>query len=178
MDDGTVSSASFGHDVGHEWSLSGKDGVVFQQILSSPKETLNLSVHRTTEKERERYTLTSYSTVPPGGSGGNQLSQNHYFTTNELGIDYKNFVSADETIKLGYRLSRDDDNFDNAGSSADPVAGTLASDPSLNNQFRYRQTFDAVYGSYQRELDGWQILTGLRAEHSSGGNQLTSNQIS
>jgi outer membrane receptor protein involved in Fe transport len=178
LQDGTPASTSYGHSDGHEWSMGGEQRLRFKQNLSSPEETLDISLHRTTDIERERYALLTTSTFPAAGFGGNQLFLNHAFMSNDFSVDYRTPLGADKILKLGYSVKHDNNGYDNAGSTIDPVSGQLVQDPNLNNQFRYLQTIQAVYGSYQQPIGKWQLLAGLRAEHTSAeGDQLTSNLV-
>ncbi len=175
--DGAISSDSFGHSDGHEWSLSGEQRLSFKQNLGSPDEALELSLHRTSDKERERYFLDTYYTIPEGQTAGSQTFQNHNFITDDFSMDYRNQISADKSVKLGYSFKHDSDNFDFTDSDVYPASGLLVPGSLQDNQFRYLQTIQAVYGSYQQTLGVWQILAGLREEQTdSQGDQLGSNQ--
>ncbi len=178
LPDGTLEGASIGHSDGHEWSLSGEQRLRFKQILSNPDETLELSLHRTTDIERERYALASMTTFPSVAPDGNQLFLNHAFMSNDFSADYRTPLGDDRTLKLGYSVKHDSFGYDNAGSILDPISGQLLSAASLNNQFLYLQTVQAVYGSYQQPFGKWQVLAGLRAETTrTEGDLLTSNLV-
>jgi hypothetical protein len=50
-------------------------------------------------------------------------------------------------------------------------------DPNFTNIFRYGQTVQAFYGSYERPIGAWTLLAGLRLEQTDiQTNQITSGQ--
>ena len=178
LSDGSITGETLGHSDGHECSLSGEQRLNVKNNLSSSDEVLELTLHRSTDKERERYLLTTIATIPAGQLGGNQLYQNHHFITGDFSADYRNAISEQQTIKLGISVKRDHDQFDNTGSDINPANGQLEASSTLNSQFRYQRTITAAYSSYQQTVGVVQILAGLRAELTqSQGDQITSNQI-
>ncbi len=178
LQDGSQAVASYGHSDGHKWSLSGEERLRFKQTLGSADETLELSLHRTTDKERERYTLLTKETLPAVGLSGDQLYLNHDFASNDFSLDYRTPLATGGVLKLGYGIRRDDYGFDNAGNDLDPASGAVTPNANLTNQFYTRQTIQALYGSYEKPLEKWLLLAGVRAEQTTAdGNQLTSNII-
>ena len=178
LSDGQLASAATGHSDGHEWSLSGEQRLRFRQNLSSPEEVLELSLHRTTDNERERYFLLTQSSFPDAAVSGSHLYQNHRFATNDVSVDYRAPLGEDRNLKLGYSVRHDNDGFDNAGSSLDPITGLWRADPTLNNQFSYVQTVHALYGSLQQPVGSAQLLLGLRAEHTGNeGDQFNAGVV-
>ena len=62
------------------------------------------------------------------------------------------------------------------GNNVDPVTGAQIIDPTLTNDFKFRQQINAAYASYQRSLGAWNWLGGLRAELTrTDARQLTDN---
>ena len=173
----TISNQSFSHSDGHEWSLSGEQRVNYKTLLSSPEKTFALTLHRSTDKERESYLLNTHYQIPFAQIGGNQITQNHYFITNDVSADYRNALAEGQIFKFGYSLRRDNNGLDFSGSEFNQLYGMSEPVPTLNNRFDYQQTIQAIYGSYQRSFGALDVLAGLRGEYTqSEGDQITSNQ--
>ncbi|MEB0032457.1 TonB-dependent receptor [Undibacterium sp. RTI2.1] len=178
LSNGSITSDSSGHSDGHEWSLSGEQRLSYKTILTSSEETLAIILHRSTDKERERYLLATSYQIPVGQIGGNQIAQNHYFITDDFSADYRTSPAEGTIIKLGYSLRHDSNGIDFSGNDINPTTGLLTTTSVLKNQFDYQRTIQAIYGSYQKMVNATDVLAGLRVEQTqSEGDQLTSNQI-
>ena len=175
LDESLISNTNT-HSDGYEWSLSGEQRLRFKQNLASAEENIELSLHRSTDKERERYAYLRTTTVPTTGQSRDHLFSNHDLRTNEFSVDYRKVLANDRRIKLGYQFKYDHNEFENAGDNVDPLSGQSLANVDLTNQFRFQQTIQAFYGSYEQMLGKWASITGIRSEHTaSKGNQLTTN---
>jgi outer membrane receptor protein involved in Fe transport len=169
-----AAGTSIRHSDGYEWSMSGEQRLSFRQELAGKDETLDVSVHRSTDVERERYAYlkTAAGLVPV--QSREHLYQMHDFLTRDIGADYRKVLGEARLLKLGANLQVDSNGYANAGDNVDPVSGQPVPDPGQNNQFHYRQVVQALYLSYAQPLTLWSLSTGLRYERTSAtGDQLT-----
>lgn len=167
-------ASSTRHSDGHEWSMSGEQRVNYLQKFDGNDETLNVSLHRTTDVERERYAYLQTSLQPLPGQSVDHLYLAHDFATVDASIDYRKVLSQERVLKLGYNYQHDDNGYGNAGDKLDPFSGQIDPNPDLTNQFRYRQAISALYASYDQTLGQWAASIGVRAEHTNAvGNQIT-----
>jgi len=102
-------------------------------------ETLNFSLHRSTSQQYEHYDYTNDPFIPPSATFYNNLSFHEDDGTTEFGADYALPVSKTRSLKLGYAFEQDDYRFGNVGNNIDPASGVQEIDPSLTNQFKFRQ---------------------------------------
>jgi outer membrane receptor for ferrienterochelin and colicin len=175
---GELSSESYRHSDGHEWSLSGEESLGFKQNLHGSDETVELSAHRSTDRERERYAYLNAFLLPAAAPSQDHLYLGHDFSSNSLNLDYRVALPAEQVLKLGYSLKHDSNGYANAGDNVDPVSSQIVPNPDLTNQFLYRQTVQALYASYEQAVGQWTIVGGGRAERTvSDGIQL-SNDLS
>jgi outer membrane receptor protein involved in Fe transport len=162
---------SAGHDP--ETDLDGKLG--FAQKLRSG-ETLDLSLHRSTAHQHEHYDYTNDTFIPPAATFYNNLDWHEDRETTEFGADYALSPSKARSLKAGYAFELDDYGFRNVGNNVDPASGAQTIDPTLTNNFKFRQQINAAYASYQANLGAWNWLGGLRAELThTDARQLTDN---
>jgi len=174
----TLLSASDRHSDGHEWSRSQEQGVRFKQALRDASESIELSLHQSTDVERERYAYRNTATLPPAPVSRDRLFLNHDLRTDDLGLDYSRNLAPDRSLKFGYGQQRDDNGFDYAADNADPASGLFVRNDALTNQFHYRQTVHALYASYQLMVADWSVVAGLRGERSSTLSQQINNGVS
>ncbi len=92
----------------------------------------------------------------------------------ELKIDYVRPMTGEATLKAGYALEIDDNDYDNMGARGSAVSSTVIV-PALTNRFRYKQTIHAGYATYERPFGDFTVQGGLRFEQVMVDiNQLTS----
>jgi outer membrane receptor protein involved in Fe transport len=171
---GVITSSARRLSSGHDAESDYDEKLAFAQKLGKSGETLDFSLHRSTSNEHERYDYTNDSFVPPSAIIDNNLSFHEYHGTTEFGADYALPLSETRSLKLGYALEQDDFRFSNVGNTVDPVSGVQMIDPSLTNEFKFRQVIHAGYASYQAGIGAWTGLGGLRAEEvHTDARQLT-----
>jgi outer membrane receptor protein involved in Fe transport len=173
---GVVTSSSRRLSTGHDPETDYDQKLGFTQKLGRPGETLDFSLHRSTSRQHEHYDYTNDSFVPPAATFYNNLTFHEDHGTNEFGADYALPMSTARSLKLGYAFEADDFRFGNVGNNVDPLTGVQVPDPSLTNDFKFRQQINAAYASYQMSMGAWTWLGGLRAELTrTDAQQLTDN---
>jgi outer membrane receptor protein involved in Fe transport len=99
---------------------------------------------------------------PPAGAFQAFLFDQQQAKT-ELKAEYKRPLPGEAKLTAGYQLQVDDNDYDNRG-LAGAGAGTATGVTSLTNRFRYAQTVNSLYGTYERPFGKLTVLAGFRAE--------------
>jgi outer membrane receptor protein involved in Fe transport len=173
---GVLTSSSQRLSSGHDPETDYDERLGFTRKLGRAGGALDLSLHRSTSRQREHYDYTNDSFIPPAARYYNNLSFREDHETTELGVDYALPFSKARSLKLGYAFEQDDYRFANAGNNVDPVTGAQVPDPNITNDFKFRQQINAGYASYQASVGVWNWLAGLRAELTrTDARQLTDN---
>jgi outer membrane receptor protein involved in Fe transport len=176
--DGTLLSSTRRLSSGHDPETDLDERLAFTQKLGASGETLDLSLHRSTSHQHEHYDYTNDSFIPPLPTFFNNLAFQEDHGTTEFDADYSQPLSKNSSLKLGYAFEQDDYSFDNVGNNVDPASGAQVIDPSLTNEFKFRQEIHAIYGSYQINPGLWTWLAGLRAEETHTDARQLTNGIS
>ncbi len=170
---GLVTSSSQRISSGHDPATDDDEKLGFTQALRSG-ETLSLSLHRATSRQRERYDYTDDALLPPGPVAYDNLQFREDHGQTEAGVDYERQLSKTRTLKAGYAFEQDDYRFSNFGHNVDPATGAEVIDPSLTNDFKFRQLIHSIYASYQTGVGPLTILGGVRLEWAhTDAEQLT-----
>jgi outer membrane receptor protein involved in Fe transport len=175
---GEVTSSSRRLSTGHDPETDLDEKLGFTQKLGRPDETLDFSLHRSTARQHEHYDYTNDSFVPPTATSYNNLNFHEDHGMTEFGADYALPLSKTRALKLGYAFEQDDYKFGNVGSNVDPVTGAQIPDPTLTNNFKFRQQINAAYASYQGSSGPWTWLGGLRTELTHTDAQQLTGSIS
>ena len=162
---------------GHDPEIDLDEKLGFSQKLGTG-ETLDISLHRSTSHQHEHYDYTNDSFIPAAATFYNNLDFHEDREIREFGADYALSLSKTRSFKAGYAFELDDYGFNNAGNNVDPVTGAQIIDPTLTNDFKFRQKINAAYASYQASLGAWNWLGGLRAELTHADARLVTNDIS
>lgn len=160
--------SSYGHDPGTDYNAT----LRFTQKLSHPDESLDMSLHRSISHQRELYTYTNDSFIPPAPTFFNNLGFTEDQGATEADLDYSLPLAKAQTLKVGYAFEQDDYGFNNSGENFDPMTGLGTSNPALTYDFRYRQRIHGFYQSYQGTFNAWAVLAGLRTEWTTTGGAL------
>lgn len=163
---------------GHDPETAYDQKLAFAQKLGKPGETLDFSLHRSISHQYEHYDYIDDTFVPPSATVYDNLSFNEDHGTTEFGTDYVLPLSKTRSLKLGYAFEQDDYRFGNVGENVDPVSGIQTIDPTLTNEFKFRQLIHAIYASYQAVSGAWTWLGGLRAEQAHTDARQLTNGIS
>jgi outer membrane receptor protein involved in Fe transport len=161
---GAATSSAQRLSSGHDPETDYDEKLGFSQKLGRPGETLDISLHRSTSSQHEHYDYTNDSFIPSAPRFFNNLTFQENHATTEFGADYALPVSKTRALKIGYAFEQDDYKFANTGANVDPVTGAQLIDPTLTNDFKFRQQVNSVYASYQASISAWTWLGGMRAE--------------
>lgn len=112
-----------------------------------------------------------------GASSGPAFEDQRLYSdevTRELNFDVAIALPAMAKLTTGYDLQRDDDTYDNLGSTRADANAQPIVDSGFTNRFLHGQTIHAFYASYERPIGHVTVLSGLRLEQVySDGNQVT-----
>lgn len=151
-------------------------GARLEQKLWRPGETLTLALRVSRTWERERYDYDDSSALPAAPDSFSDLYLGQNLVKTEFSADYDRPLGGaggdKGELKAGYDLERDDDNFDNLGHDIDPATGVATVDPTVTNDFRYRQTVNAAYASWRDGFGPWTIQAGVRLEATTASWRL------
>jgi outer membrane receptor for ferrienterochelin and colicin len=175
LQSGAVTAASRRLSAGHDREIDGDERLGYSQKLGGKGAVLDLSLHRSTSHENEHYDYTNDSFVPPAATYYNNLGFHEDHRTTELNADYTAPLVPARMLKLGYAFERADYGYGAAGNNLDPATGAQVPNPSLSDDFKFRQQVNAVYLSYQSSVGAWSWLGGLRGELADTAARLTAN---
>jgi outer membrane receptor protein involved in Fe transport len=167
---GTVTSSTERLSAGHDPERDYDARLGFSSKLDRPGEELAISLHHATSHQREHYDYTNESFVPGAPTYDSYLSFQEDHAASELDADYTLPLAKEHTLKLGYSFERDDYGLGTVG--GDTVGGIESVDPTLTDDFKFRQRINAGYGSYQAAAGLWNVLAGLRLELAQTDAQL------
>ncbi len=121
---------------------------------------------------------SAYTVRPPtaGAANSRQDARNETRVADFTG-DYE-LPGEHGVTKMGYKVARNSNVFDNAYFDIDPAAQAERVNTARTNRFELVDTTVALYGSYQWRIDSkWGVLGGLRAEYTDLDlNQVTTGQ--
>jgi biopolymer transport protein ExbD len=88
-----------------------------------------------------------------------------------LKLDYTHPFNKDSKIELGGKLS--------AATIDNYLTFRKAKviDPSRSTDFEYSENINALYGSFQRKFDSWELNMGLRAEQTMAKGKNATNEL-
>ena len=113
------------------------------------------------DKQGDRFTQDD--TLPPGPSLFQALASRSTSDLTQADLGYSGPAPGKATLKLGYALRLDGDGYDNYGLIGE-TSGTATPDPTQSDLYRFDQTVQSVFATYERPLGKWTILLGLRVE--------------
>jgi outer membrane receptor for ferrienterochelin and colicin len=154
------------HSDGYEWRIDAAQGLSLERKLQHDAETLRFNWQRSVMRERETYLYSNRTTVPPQPDSRDRLHLSLDLVTTHSALDYILPLSNGRTLKLGYDLTRQDNNYDNSGGDV-LSSGLYAPNPDISNSFRYRQKVEAAYVTLASPLGQWDSLTGFRFEQTN-----------
>ncbi|MBS0374449.1 MAG: TonB-dependent receptor [Proteobacteria bacterium] len=171
---GVESASSRRLSAGHDREIDVDEWLGYEQKFARAGELLALGLYHSTAHETEHYDYTNDSFVPSAPTLYNNLGFHDERTTTEFSADYTLPYAPSRVLKLGYAFERDNYDYAAGGATVDPSSGVSVPDPTLDDDFRYRQDIQALYGSHQSVFGAWTFLLGARAELAqTEGRQIT-----
>ncbi|NNG25860.1 TonB-dependent receptor domain-containing protein [Telluria aromaticivorans] len=160
---------------GRNYSLGGR----LDHKGDQPGEVFKLDLRLSgSESESDARYASVYTVRPPSASAPNsrQDGLNETRVVDFTG-DYE-LPGEHGVMKVGYKVARNKNVFDNAYFDIDPGTGAERVNASRTNRFELLDTTVALYGTYQWRIDSkWGVLGGLRAEYTDlDMNQVTTGQ--
>jgi outer membrane receptor protein involved in Fe transport len=136
--------------------------------------TVNVS-HELTDQAGHK-DLTEVTSLPPAPDFYSHVDDRDRIERNEAKADYTRPMPDGAKLKAGYDLRVDQNDYDTVGLRGTSQADA-GPDPTQTDLFRYRQTINAAYASYERPFGDWTVLAGLRLEDVQLNlDQVTSKQ--
>lgn len=164
---------------GHEQEVSSSAMLRFHHDVDTDGNGLTLLAQRSETWERQRFQITDDVTLPFAATSFQDQRIYLDQITREISAEYSTRLPANAKLIAGYNLQRDENLFDNAQTLPVGAGGVALPDVNFTNVFRYGQTIDAFYGSYERPLGNWTLLASFRLEQTGvQTNQITSAQRS
>lgn len=167
MSGADVLAASQRQSRGHDPRSQVDTQVGYIRRFDREGEELELSLHRSASRQRERYDYTNDSFVPPAPTDFSYLILLEEETDTELTADYTLPFGEAQELKLGYSHERTDFHYANNGAT-----------PDLTNNYRFQYLVNAAYASWQAKGDAWTSLLGLRAEYTDTDSLLITDDVS
>jgi outer membrane receptor protein involved in Fe transport len=123
--------------------------------------SLDLNYEVTTTRSSRPFT---YAFGPPApGADFDDYHMRTELDHAQLKAEYKRPLPGDAKLTAGYQLQHDDNSYDNLDLRG-PSEILAVPDPALTDHFRYDQTINSIYGTYQRPVGDLTLLAGLRVE--------------
>jgi len=111
---------------------------------------------------RDNTVYTTFPQLPPTPVPLNGVRDDAVQHHAELRVGYSQHLAGGD-LKAGYELKHDDDAFSHLETTG-PTEALLAPVASLANRFNYKQTIDAIFGTYQHAFGDLDLQAGLRVE--------------
>ena len=161
----TVASSTRERDR-HDPETDADGSLAFTHAFRHPDETLKISLSRFVSRQDGNYAESTHPLLPAATPQGNAVEFSNVYGNTGVDVDYALPLSKTSALKAGYSWERDTYATDNVGLDIDIASGAQSQDPLLANAFRYEQSVEAAYLSYQSRDDAerWTWLAGLRAE--------------
>ncbi len=175
---GQVSSLTERDGVDQLWSMDSDQRVSFDQKLAREDEHLSVSLHHGLSSNRDTYAYTDLAYLPIAAPRYSHSLQRVDLASTDLNADYSLPLAKDESLRAGLSFRKDNRSYVNSSDTMNALNDTAVGDPSLTNDFRYRQLVRAAYVSYENTVWGWNVLGGLRLERTStNAEQRTPRQL-
>ncbi len=139
-------------------------GFKFDQKTDRQGEDFTVGLKTSQSVEKNRFDYTTLYASPATATSYEQDFTRQAYGISELSADYVRPFTSGSVLKLGYDGEYDQDRFDDTTAKSSASPASLVQDHAFDNTFRYRQTIDAIYASYDEKLGKLELLTGLRLE--------------
>ncbi len=152
-------------------STTGASGDLRRKLAGDDHE---FTLHLSREQTRDRQLSQSMTEIqlPATSPYVEAIRVGDVLDQTRMKAEYKRPMPRGAHLVAGYELQKDENAYDNSGARR-PVNGASVTVPSLTNQFRYDQTVQAVYATYNQPLGKLTVMPGLRLEQT----QIDTHQI-
>ncbi|MDQ0465310.1 outer membrane receptor protein involved in Fe transport [Caulobacter ginsengisoli] len=149
----------------HQQRVNGQLGASLRRKLDDEGGLFTLNfTYDATNDDRVRGGQTRYQ-LPAGPDAFDQQRIDNLFTQLDLKGDLVRPLGDGVTLKLGFDIQRDDNDYVNRGFKG-AAPGALTPDLTLTNHYRFRQTLSQAYATYERPVGPLTVLAGLRLERT------------
>ena len=138
----------------------------FEQKMVHEGEALSMSLQTGHSIERNVYDFTTLYSAPTSYSSAERDSGSEAYGVSELSVAYVRPFASGAILKFGYDAQYDQNAFDNSVAKAAALTAPLIIVHSSDNLFRYRQTIQAVFVTYDKKWNRLEMLAGLRFEQT------------
>jgi outer membrane receptor protein involved in Fe transport len=136
---------------------------------------VNVSRERTDEVLKDD--VEQLTTLPVEPDLFTDLHSKSTLSLSQAKADYTRPMADGAKLKAGYDLRVDRNDYDNV-SLLGTEPGDARANPAQTNLFRYRQTVNAAYVTYEQPFGDWTVLGGLRLEEVQLDlDQVTTNLV-
>jgi outer membrane receptor protein involved in Fe transport len=174
---GIITSDRVRFSDGKEWRLDASENLHYRATTQAGH-SIALQVQHGVLREREDYTYINQNRTPLRPNSQDSLNLvldlKTWQVSGDLSMPWKADGISDGTLKLGYDLATDFNNFNNRAANLNAVTGQFVNNPSVTNHFEFEQAVNALYLSVQATSGKIDWVAGLRGEHTG----VRSNQIS
>lgn len=137
---------------------------------------VQLNVSASDEVEDNHYNTVYYFPLLPSLLDNTLIKQKDQ--QQQLTIDYTNPLSEDSKIEAGYDGSFNQIDMNFYGEYFDKNLGSFVKDLVKSNRFKYTESIQALYGTYQHSYGSFGFSTGLRLEQAFiNGNLVTKDSL-
>jgi outer membrane receptor protein involved in Fe transport len=134
-----------------------------RKLGDDPDHELVADVTQEHDIERQHRTETLIAVTPGVPNRSEDLHNDTDTDQSHVKVDYTRPFEDNIKLKTGYELEYDRSDFDNTGRTG-PTVGTEVPDPSLIDEFKFRQAINGVYATWQQPVGKLTVLGGLRLE--------------
>jgi outer membrane receptor protein involved in Fe transport len=144
---------------------NGQLGASLRRKLAAPGSELTLNLtYDVTADDRQRDGQSRYG-LPAAPDAFDRQTINNLFRQTDFRGDYVRPLGGGATLKLGFDLQHDENDYVNRGFKG-PSFAALGPDPVLTNRYDFSQTLTQGYVSYEQPIGSLTVLAGLRLEQT------------
>jgi hypothetical protein len=161
----------------HEQEIFNSQMLRYHHDTGPGGDGITLIAQRSQNWERQPFAIVDSAILPAAVPTFQDQMLYRNYVTREASLEYATSLPASARLIAGYNLQRDTTLFDNSQTIAAVAGAAVLPDPNFTNIFRYGQTIQAFYGSYERPFGTWTVLAGVRLEQADiQTDQITSGQ--
>jgi outer membrane receptor protein involved in Fe transport len=159
----TLAYNRYGHGAGPRNDVNA--AFAFEQKLPREGEVLSFNLQSGQTDESNVYDYTRIYAVPATSTEQERDLSQEIYGVSELSVNYIRPFSSGSTLKIGYDVEYDRTAFNNTVLTGRDTP-SLIINPVFENQFRYHQTVNAAYVTFDKTIHKLEILGGLRFEQT------------